>query len=248
MARGDDGALDDLLRRVGLDGEPFDRRRAARAAAGPRPFAGDRAEVQPRLRLLLCRAGRVRRRAEEHVDQPDAAARRRPSGRRRRARRASQPRLPRRRAAGQPAGAAGGDAAGARARRSARRQDLVLDHHQRHAADRGRRPLLRGLRLRGHRSASTDHASAHDALRPFKGGTRQLRRDHAARRAASAHAARHAGDRPRHGHAGEPRAATDARRFHRRGLPQRRLLADAERAGRQGRDATGPPRARCSAK
>ena len=120
-----DGALDDLLRRVGLDGRAVHRRRAARAAADPRPVARDRAEVQSRLRLLLRRAGRVRRRAEEHVDRR-RAARGRPAGRRRGARRATQPRLPRRRAAGQPAGAAGGDAAGARARRSARRQDVAF--------------------------------------------------------------------------------------------------------------------------
>ena len=63
----------------------------------------------------------------------------RPAPRRRRAGRARQPRVPRRRAAGQPRRAAAATAARRELGRRARRRAHLLDHHQRHPPDRGRR-------------------------------------------------------------------------------------------------------------
>ena len=52
----------------------------------------------------------------------------------------------------------------------------LLDHHQRHPADRRGRRLLRGVRVRGHGQRGRDRA-VHDRLRPFLGGQGSSTRD-----------------------------------------------------------------------
>ena len=120
------------------------------AAAGPRAVARGRAEVQPRLHVLLRRGRQLRRppppacrstRRSRRVDLlfGDVA----PGERVNLAFLGGEPLLNRSviRAATRRA---------CDDRRRARRPRDVLDHDQRHAADRRRRRLLRGARLRGH--------------------------------------------------------------------------------------------------
>ena len=123
--------------------------------------------------------------------------------------RAGQPGLPRRRAAAQPRRAPRRHRAGVRSGRRARDRRHLLDHHQRHPADRRRRRLLRGVRLRGDGQPGRDRAGARPAAAlPRRPG--QLRSRHRPGRAAARPAAADAGLGPGHRHPEQPRAARDA--------------------------------------
>ena len=146
-----------------------------------------------------------------------AGSRGRPAaGRCRTAGRQAQSRLPRRRAARQPQRAA---STTARARELARERGVaveLLDHHQRHAADRGRAEFFEqhGFAV----TVSLDGPrEAHDRLRPYQGRPRQLSIASCANAAAAAGAAARMQVSARV--TVTPRnleAARDARRFHRR--------------------------------
>ena len=128
---------------------PIHRRCAAAPAADPCAIAGRRPEMQSRLLLLLCPAGRIRRRGEEHGADRCAQSRGIADGRRG-AGRTPQSGVSRRRAAGQSQGVAGGDSASRRTGARPRGEGHILDHNQRHAADRRRWAFLRGSRVRRH--------------------------------------------------------------------------------------------------
>ena len=155
--------------------------------------------------------------------------------------RAGQPRVPRRRAAAQPRGDPRRDRAGRDELAAERgvRVD-VLDHHQRHAADRGRRATSSRSTGSRSRSASTASARRTTALRPFRGGRGSYRPRDRARRAAARAPAADAGLRARHGHARQPRAARDARRVRRArastASASRRCCARRPAADELGRD------------
>ena len=117
--------LTDLLGRLGVDAPAYVDDTPLDRAAGARAVAGRRAEVQPRLHLLLRRRRQLRRPGREHAA-GDRAGLGRPAVLPRRPRGAGQPRLPRRRAAGQPRRAPRGHRAGRDRGRRAR--------HRRHAS------------------------------------------------------------------------------------------------------------------
>ena len=154
-------------------------------AAGARAVPGRRAEVQPRLHLLLRRRRQLRRPGGEHAA-GDRAGLGRPAVLPGRRRGAGQPRLPRRRAAAQPPGASAPPPSAPATVAAERGVDVtLLDHHQRHPADRRRRRLLRGARLRRDGQPGRPRAGARPAAAlPRRPG--QLRpHDHGPGRAAA---------------------------------------------------------------
>ncbi len=242
MARGDSDEIDELLRQAGLTASPLSttrrcrRRRSGRFRSPSRrnaisaaPIATpSRASSAAPAKNMPLGGGAARRRACWSAT--PSPARKPQSG------------VSRRRTVGQSRRAAGGRPARARIGASPRRDDQLFDHHQRDVADRRRCALLRGVTASLSASALMGRGRSHDALRPFKDGRGSY--DRVMQRVAPLLKM-------------QRRMQVSARvtvtpknlalrrtldSFDRGRLSQRRLFADAQRAHRRRRNASGRSR------